>query len=225
MAKGPKFKLNTELLKQVIEATKNNSPMYLTQADAISAGLQMTPPLIEANITMLDPNDSNKAAVRATPAAEAAVAAPAAETSNAGATASPYAIVTGAALPVSKRGGGRGGAPTQYPFDSLEIGQSFFVPVSEKHENPVKTLGSTVSSANLRFSEETGATRKVTRVKRGEKNKGLKDAAGNKIMEDVEVAVRKQLRKFSIRSVEAGKKYGEWTAPADGALIQRVKVD
>jgi hypothetical protein len=109
-----------------------------------------------------------------------------------------------------------------YPFDSLEVGQSFFVPVSEKHPDPVKTLGSTVSSANMRYAEETGEHKTVNRAKRGEDRKALLDASGNKIMEQVSIPVYKHTRKFSIRGVEAGKSYGSWIAPATGALIARV---
>ena len=48
------------------------------------------------------------------------------------------------------------------------------------------------------------------------------DDAGNKVKETVTVPVYKQDRKFSIRPVKAGETYGQWQAPADGALIGRV---
>ena len=136
-----------------------------------------------------------------------------------------YGVIKGAVLPPSKRGFAKGGgAPTQYPFDTMEIGDSFFVPKSEKHPNPEKTLGSTVSSANTRFAVDTGTTKTVTRNKRGPKNKLVLDAAGNKIQETVTLPVYQHTRKFSLRPVVGGQTYGDWTAPTDGVLIARVEL-
>ena len=86
----------------------------------------------------------------------------------------------------------------------------------------MKTLGSTISSANIRYADKIGE-KEVTRAKRGEKNKLVLDANGQKIMETKAVPEYKFNRKFSIRGVEAGKTYGNWTAEANGALIQRVE--
>jgi hypothetical protein len=56
---------------------------------------------------------------------------------------------------------GRGRTGTQYPFDQLEVGQSFFVPNDESKPNAAKSLASTVSSATARFAvpDESGATK------------------------------------------------------------------
>lgn len=43
-------------------------------------------------------------------------------------------------------------AKSQYPFDDLAVGQSFFVPASEDKPNPVKTMASSVTGANERHS-------------------------------------------------------------------------
>lgn len=212
--------VNTELLNTINTANASGGVYYVSQADGkplADAGL------IEVNTAMLD--GEGKAAARLTDAGRAALAGnPNAPAAAAAEVKSPFAVITGAVLPESKRGN-KAGAPTQYPFDQLEIGQSFFVPKSEKHPDPVKTLGSTVSSANQRYAEETGQVKSVTRTKRGEKNKAVLDANGQKVKETVNVPVMKYNRKFSIRSVEAGKTYGSWTAPADGALIARVAVE
>lgn len=185
--------------------------------------LNANPPLIEVNVEVVQ---GDEAQARLTDAGTKFLAdnqpKQAKEATAGTAAASPYAIIKNAVLPPSKRGNKGGGAPTQYPFETMEIGDTFFVPVSEKHPDPVKTLGSTVSSANMRYAEDTGEKREVNRAKRGEGNKAVKDAAGNKIMEKVMVPVYKYTRKFSIRGVVAGEKYGEWVAPADGALIARV---
>lgn len=81
-------------------------------------------------------------------------------------------------------GSGRGG--NVYPFDALEVGQSFFVPNSDEKPNAAKSLASTVSSATSRYAvpSEDGAT-KI-----------------NKKGETVPVMVK--TRKFVVRSVEGG---------------------
>jgi hypothetical protein len=224
MAKGPKKNAPDPKLA-VLTAIANdpNGFQYVSQAEG---GPLVADGLIEVNTTMLDPSDNTKAAARLTDAGRAYVgangSAPAA--SEPVVEASPYAILTNAVPPISKRGNKGGGAKTQYPFDKMEVGNSFFVPVSDKHTDPAKTLASTVSAANNRYSEDTGEKKTVTRAKRGPKNKAIRDAAGEKVKETVDVAVKKQTRKFILRKIEAGKKYGDWVAPADGALISRVEV-
>lgn len=201
----------------LLHAIANGSVLRVTQEEGI--------PLIHQNLIEVNEGDivDGKAAVRLTQEGFNMINVESApvHSNGAAAVAANYAIISNAALPAAKRGG-RGGAPVQYPFDALEPGQSFFVPVSSKHNNPVKTLGSTVSSANMRYSVETGEMKSVERTKRGDGNKAIVDAQGNKIREMVTVPVRKQTRKFSIRPVKAGVTYGGWTAESDGALIARV---
>lgn len=81
---------------------------------------------------------------------------------------------------------GRGRGGNVYPFDALEVGQSFFVPNSEDKPNAAKSLASTVSSATARFAvpSEDGATKT------------------NKKGETVPVMV--ETRKFVVRAVEGG---------------------
>ena len=56
---------------------------------------------------------------------------------------------------------GRGRGGNVYPFDQLEVGQSFFVANSESKPNAAKSLASTVSSATARYAvaSEDGATK------------------------------------------------------------------
>lgn len=222
MAKKPKptedkSNVNVEILKAIAASTDT---FYISKDDGLPL---LNANLIEVNGEMLDANGN--AAARLTEAGQALLdksasnAAPGVTTDAPKASA--YGIITNAVLPASKRGGKGGGAPTQYPFADLPVDGSFFVPVSEKHPDPVKTLGSTVSSANMRFAVDTGEKKTVKRAKR-DGRKALRDAAGNKIVESVEVPVYKFERKFSIRGVEKGKQYGEWVAPEDGALIARI---
>lgn len=227
MAKATKVKnmgINVALLTAIADATKIGSFVFVSAADG-SPLLELPTPLIEVNTGMIDPNDASKAAARITQAGLDFLANPApAAAPVAPEPATGFEIVSGAVLPPSKRGNTGGGAPVKYPFDNLQIGQGFFVPKSVKHPDPVKTLGSTVSSANMRYAVETGELKTVNRTKRGEKNKAVLDAAGNKIKESVQVQVYKYDRKFSIRAMSAGQVYGNYTAPADGAFIMRIEV-
>lgn len=132
-------------------------------------------------------------------------------------------------LPKIKRGGSHGGAPTKYPFDTLEVGQFFFVANSAVDKgDAVKTLGSAAGAANQRYSEpvvENGVVKmkQVTRAKRGEGNKAIKDpATGKNVTETVMVEEKRQTRHFAVRPVKAGVQYGEFTAPADGAVVVRM---
>ena len=83
-------------------------------------------------------------------------------------------------------GSARGRGGNLYPFDDLEVGQSFFVANSEDKPNAAKSLASTVSSATARYAvpSEDGATKT------------------NKKGKTVPVMV--ETRKFVVRSVEGG---------------------
>jgi hypothetical protein len=82
-----------------------------------------------------------------------------------------FEIETGIPVPEIKRGGERANA---YPFDTLEVGASFFIPESETLKNPAKTLASTVSSATRRFKSAT--PRRVFTIRGNEMKNGVKGA-------------------------------------------------
>lgn len=63
-----------------------------------------------------------------------------------------FEIVSGFTMPEPSRAGRR---EAVYPFDKLEIGQSFFIPATAENENPAKRLNGTVSSANRRYKDTT----------------------------------------------------------------------
>lgn len=224
MAKGKT--INVALLVAISVAEQNGTFYHVSRVEGEPL-IQHVPPLIEVDFN--NRNDQGLAA-RLTVAGKELmmtsenIAARADEraTFAAAAPKPSYPVLTGAVMPQSKRGNKGGGAPVVYPFDQMELGQFFFVAVSQKHKDPVKTLGSTVSSANMRYAVDTGEKRTVIRAKRGKKNKAVLDVNGEKIMETSEVPVYRHTRKFKIAAVEAGKKYGEWEAPANGAMIMRV---
>lgn len=96
----------------------------------------------------------------------------------------------------------RGTRKSAFPFDQLEIGQSFFVPNSNfKSGDAAKSLASTVNNANKQHSKETGEMRT--------------NRKGN------QVPATKQLRQFIVRAdtkqTEAG--------PVEGARVFRVELD
>jgi len=108
-------------------------------------------------------------------------------TENTAAAPAAFAVESGVPIPAIKR---QGAATSIYPFDALEVGQSFFVPATDEMPNPGKSLASTVSSASKRYATENG-TRTINR-----KNKETGE------MEPVEVPAYKYDRKFMVRTVE-----------------------
>lgn len=213
--------VNMDLLKLIVEATKAGPTSYhlVTQEEGLPL-LKNDPQLIDVNTQI---TEGNKAAARATTAGIALIDAPA--LTAAPVAASNFALIGNAVPPKSKRGGGRGGAPNKYPFDALEVGISFFVGNDEVASgDAVKSMQSSVASANNRYAQETGEIKQATRTKRGPGNKAVLNADGSKAKETVTVNIKKQLRKFTVRPVEAGVKYGEWEAPKSGALITRIAI-
>ena len=191
-----------KLNKTVIAALKKiNETGRATQA--------VGEPLLKQGLIEVDTNDVNEegAKARLTAAGLEGIG------EKAVATTSTYALIANAVLPESKRGFGRKEGESKYPFATMDVGISFFVPNADAPKgDALKSMTSAVSNANAKYREETGEKRTVTRK--------VKNGGG--ATETVELPVYKQLRKFSIRGVKAGTAYGGWTAPADGALIARV---
>ena len=86
--------------------------------------------------------------------------------------------------PVDGRSGARG-KTSAFPFDVMNVGQSFFVPADEKRPNVAKALASTVGNANAKYAKEVPGQFRTNR-------KG------------VSVPVKRETRKFVIRNVEGG---------------------
>jgi hypothetical protein len=130
-----------------------------------------------------------------------------------------FEILDDVILPESRRG--RIGTGPKYPFDKLAPGKTFFVAQSAQFPDPMKTLTSAVAAAKMKWATKVGMTTK-TLPKRGEKNRLVLDANGDRIMETRQVPVYEYTRKFVLRAVVAGMTYGRWQAPHDGCLVQRV---
>ncbi len=155
-------------------------------------------PLVEAGLVEINPamtDDNGYVATRATQAGIESLDIGATVGNNATSEATSATAETGKtekvktmfkiedSIPVPTISGrGRGG--NVYPFDQLEVGQSFFVANDESKPNAAKSLASTVSSATARYAvpAEDGSTKT------------------NKKGEVVPVMV--ETRKFVVRSVE-----------------------
>ena len=130
-----------------------------------------------------------------------------------------FEIDDGVEMPTDSK---RRGRETGYPFDKLEIGQSFHVPTTSDNTDPASRLASSVSGARLRFSEPTGATEtvEVKTYVRHESGKGFaKDADGKRIVESTKTEERPVLRMtrdFAVKAVGPNDPKGE------GARVWRV---
>ncbi len=223
MAKNPKTVtpgLNLALLGVIVAATNAGSFHYVSQTDGqplLDAGL------IEINTGMV--NDQKEAAARSTDKGNEMVNGGSNDTTTQAPASSGFALITNAEPPKVTRKGGGGGQKAKYPFEQMEIGNSFFVGNYQDKDGDAKgTLDATVANWNEKYKEPTGETKTVTRVVRGKDRKTVFNGDGSKQMETVTIPVKKSLRKFIARSVEAGKVYGGFTAPENGVLVSRVAV-
>lgn len=196
--------------------------LMLTQAegqDIVNSGFAV----VDTSIV-----EGDTAAVRLTEAGTAELAkqpgnGTATETANASAGASDkasYDIDDGVPMPTGTVRRGREGG---YPFDKLEIGQSFHVAKTADNEDPATRLASSVSGARVKYSEVIPGefeTVKVKTYKKGPDGKGYaKDADGKRIVESETEEQRpktKLLRDFVCKSVDASDPKGE------GARVWRV---
>lgn len=121
-----------------------------------------------------------------------------------------FKLETGVAVPERKAGFGQGGGQGRksiYPFADMQIGQSFFVGPTADMPEPQKTLGSTVSSATLRYAEPVfdpdGKPKMVETMVAARDANGeiVKDGNGKIVRQKGLVQEKRQTRKFVIRGV------------------------
>ena len=212
--------MDMTVLRAVANATAANSVKYVTAAEG--------KPLLDAGLISIDPanrdpEDANKIAATVTDAGVTALNGHQNHTPSMGM----FAIHKGGIeLPKVergfKKGVGGGGRDAKYPFETMEVGDFFFVANSAvKNSDAVKTLGSAAGSANQRFAVGTGEKEIVQRAKRGPDHKAVKGADGKNVMETVEVEKKNFTKRFVVRPVKANVEYGAFTAPADGAVVHR----
>lgn len=173
MALSKKEQTAFNSLKAAIEGSESK---YIFAAPA-SVAKFVAEGLVETNDSLNDGNGNIAVRLKSAPASTQTQGAATVSQTNA----TPFAIEDGIELPTS----GRGRTSTTYPFDLLNVGQSFFVANTAEKPNAAKSLASTVSSATARYAEVVpGQTKK------------------NKAGEDVPVT--KTTRKFVVRAVEGG---------------------
>lgn len=133
--------------------------------------------------------------------------------------ASAYEIEDGVAMPTGTNRKGREGG---YPFDKLEIGQSFHVAKSAENPDPASRLASSVSGARVKYSEPVeGETIQVTvkTYKKGDDGKYLKGDDGKRVVDTETTETRPKTRltrDFACKAVGADDPKGE------GARVWRV---
>lgn len=173
------------LLAEAVNALNTNTPMMATEAEMDGLLKDTRGPLVEFNNNM---RSGDKIAFRATalgvqvnsgqapapvaawgapgpaPAAPAPTppATPAAASANTGAKS--YTFDAGIPVPAPRRGG-RGS--TVYGFETMETGQSFFIPTTADNANPAKRIASTVSSASARLDPKKFIVRSVDETAQG----------------------------------------------------------
>lgn len=180
-------------------ATKNSKKSQevataITLAQIVAAGAEgmFTPESVHAPLVAAGMVEINSAVVdaagniatRATPQGIESVNTPAQTAAPAAAPAAKpsFSLETGIALPTVT---GRGRTANTYPFDAMEVGQSFFVPNSAERPNAAKSMASTVSSATARHAVEVPGETVVNR-------KGKTVPKVNEV------------RKFVVRAVDGG---------------------
>lgn len=217
--------LDMEMLGSIADATSANTFVYL--------GTDATAALVAAGLAEVNPGMSDNfggVATRATAAGMQRIAEHRAAGSQGGgsvggeqlppasagaqpeqpaASSGPAATVASvgdfviATVPLPERKSTGAGRSSSYPFDKLEVGQSFFVQATAAKPNPRKSLASTVSSATRRYATKTDQTRNV-------KVKGVLRA----------VPIYTENRKFEVYE-GTGDHYGK--PGVKGAIVARTK--
>lgn len=91
------------------------------------------------------------------------------------------ATVNVATMPAPSR------ATAKYPFDQLEVGQSFFVPNSASNKgDAAKTLASTISGKNLQHSKEIEGQTRVVRGKTLPAREQIRNFEGRRVLDGAE---------------------------------------
>ena len=190
--------------------------------NAGDAGLMLTQDegldLVNSGYAVVDTSvtDGNTAKVTLTEAGKAALGA-------SGNSATSYEIEDNVPIPTTSVRRGRTGG---YPFEQLEINQSFHVAAKEG-ETPADVaarLQSSVSGARTRFSEETGETEKVKQkvYKKNADGSFAKNEEGKRIVEsetEVERPKTRLTRDFTVKAVDANDPKGP------GARVWRVALN
>lgn len=152
-------------------------------------------PLVEAGFVEVNPALTTEAGELAARATQKGIEEMNAPESNTVVSANVEVVVAGfkleAGIPVPD-GAKPGRKSSVYPFDLMEVGQSFFVPNSEDKPDAAKSMVSTCATATGRYAVGTGEF-KTVKVK-------IKDEAGSVVGEREESReIMRDTRKFVCR--------------------------
>lgn len=182
-------KKNEKLLKVIATETTEKGFGYAAEADCAELAKCG---LVEVNASIaLDEN--GRFAVRCTQAGFEIVNSLGAEDE------SEFPVASGIEMPTVARHIPK--RTSKYPFDQLEVGQSFFIAATEEVPNPMRSYASSVTGANKRYAEEVPGETRVNRK-------------GNT------VPLTRQTREFSMRRVGDGAPWGQHGAC--GVAVWRV---
>lgn len=167
---------------------QNNAVVFMTQEQGAELGAAG---LIVADANQVSPTNPLAYLVSLTPAGAATLASMTAAPALAPeppllaptppvapAPAPAFGLTTGIAVPAKPAGRSRQ-AQVTYPFDQMEIGDSFHLPVTETNSKPHLKIGVNVKAANKKNSVPTNPPS----VKSVEKRRRQKDAAGNNMVD------------------------------------------
>ena len=159
-------------MPEIVAATQAGSFVY---AEPFDVQYLLDNEWIEQNADYSNPENAVEIATRATQKGIADFTETVASATNTtaeqpktkGNTKMSFEILDGIELPKLTRAGGAT-RQAMYPFDKLEVGQSFFVPATEKKPEPWKSLSSSISTAQHKYAEEIpGETREVRNPRTG----------------------------------------------------------
>jgi len=189
-------------------AASEGGKLMLTQdegSEALAAGyITVDTSVVEGNTAQVSLTEAGTAALTAGEA-----------TASGAAAANGFEIDSDVPMPGATSRRGRSGG---YPFDALQVGQSFHVAMSKDDDTLdalLTRLSSSVSGARTRYAEPTGETETVTvkTYKRGPDGKGYaKDEAGKRIVETETTEDRPKtrvVRDFKAAKVGANDSKGE----------------
>jgi hypothetical protein len=162
-------------------AAASDGYLMLTQdegVDAVNAGDAIVDSsIVKGDLAAVRLTDAGMAKVKVAEANGASAPAPAAASSNGA-----FAIDDDVAMPTISRKA----RENVYPFDSLQVGQSFHVAPTEENPNPAERLASSVSAARARYAinDPSGKTEEVTvrKYKKDEAGEFVK-VGGKRVLE------------------------------------------
>ncbi len=150
--------LNPAILFAIAAATAKGETVYLS---AVEGHALAQAGLIAPDTSRVDPTDQNKVAVGLTEAGSAFVIehgglpAEGSASNDEGLKADDYEIETGIPYKPRRRGVAPDGTPKapKYPFDRLEVGQSFHIKPTAKVPEPWKSVNAAVSLATKSYDQ------------------------------------------------------------------------